>query len=374
MIIHGANVWRGNEGFLPLDVRVEGERIAEVGYGLSGDETVAVRGTLIPGMIDLHTHGHAAFDTMQGEASVRAMSAAYLKRGVTAFLPTTMNAPIDETAAAIAAIGRVMGDAPGARVLGAHMEGPFIDHGYRGAQMAAAILDPTIDRFRALCGGREEIVKLLTIAPERPGAEAVIRYAHEKGILVSAGHTNATYEQAVEAIDWGVRQFTHLFNAMSPIRHRTPGAPTAALLDGRVTVQLIADGVHTHPAILRLVATAKPEGLCLITDSMMAAGLEDGLYELGGQDVIVKNGEARLREGNLAGSLLTMDEALRRMTALAALPLARVVAMATLNPARALGIADMGRIEPGYMADLCLLDDKLRPARTWISGKTVYEA
>ncbi len=361
-----------NGAFVGADIRIEDGRIAQIGAQLEGGDVKEVRGTLLPGLIDLHTHGHGGVDTMEGEEAVRAMSGAYAGYGVTSFLPTTMTAPLDAIARALEGIERVMADAPGARVLGANAEGPFIDTVLRGAHAERHIAPPSAESFTEMCGGRECVIRLMTLAPEKPGAAEVIERALERGIRLSAGHTAMTYEQAAAAIDAGVKHVTHLFNAMSPIHHREPGVPTAAMLDRRTTVELIADGVHVHPAVMRMIAALKPEGICLITDSMMAAGFPEGTYALGGQDVIVKDGEARLRKGNLAGSVLTLDEALRRMMRLCGLAPEQVIPMATEIPARAIGLEDIGRIAEGCRADFCVMDEDWKNTATFVDGKLVY--
>ncbi len=372
MIIRGPKVFLPERGFCEADVRIVEERIAQVGPSLDGADVFRAQGYLIPGMIDIHTHGYAHSDVMQGEAAVRAMSRAYALRGVTAFLPTTTSAPPEETALALEGIAAAMqGEPGGARVLGAHLEGPFLNKVFKGAMLGSTMIPPSIESFERMCAGRESAVKLITVAPELDGAEQFIRYARSRGIAVSIGHTAATYEQTLSALDWGATNVTHLFNAMAPIHHRAPGPATAALVDPRATVQLIADGVHIHPGVLALVARAKGDGICLITDSMMAAGLEEGIYGLGGQEVVVANGEARLGDGTLAGSILTLDEALRRMLRLTGEPLDKLVPMVTQIPARMLGLCDMGAIGPGMCADLCLLDENLRPVNTWVGGTPV---
>ena len=212
----------------------------------------------------------------------------------------------------------------------------------------------------------------MTLAPELPGAEAFIRAAAAQGIRISAGHSDASYETMESALDWGLSQITHLFNGMNPLHHRAPGVPCAALTLEGLNVQMISDGIHLHPAAVKLAVRSGAK-ILLITDAMEAADMPDGEYSLGGQQVFVRNGEARLAQGNLAGSTLTLERAVRNVMRFAGITLSQAVQMATANVADALGLCDRGRIRTGLRADLCLLDRNLEVAKTMLAGKFEFE-
>lgn len=371
LVLRGAQVLCEGR-FEDVDVAICEGRISGVGMHLTGD-VLRVSGYLVPGFIDEHIHGIYGSDTMQGAQAVQNMAQRLARHGVTGFLPTTMNAGVEETHAAVQGIYEAMqagGD--GARIVGAHMEGPFLGSVYLGAQDAHANLAPTMENFARLTGEAASIVRLITVAPEVEGAQELIRALSARGIAVSAGHTDATYERMEEAVGWGVTQTTHLYNCMSPLHHRAPGVVGAALTLEGLSSQVIADGIHLHPAAVKLAVRACNRVL-LITDAMMAADMEDGVYELGGQTVYVRQGAARLAAGNLAGSTLTLDRAVKNVMRFAGLPLERAVEMASANVADALGLTDCGRICAGLRADLCLLDGELNVSKTLVGGKILFE-
>ncbi len=370
-VLRGAQVLYGGS-FGEMDVAVEGGRIAQVGQRLNGD-VLRVEGYLLPGLIDEHIHGICGSDAMQGAQAVEAMSRSLVRHGVTSFLPTTMNAGVEETRAAVEGAKEVMrAGSPGAFVAGVHMDGPFLGEKYRGAQDSRANLPPSMENFARLAGGAADVVRLITVAPELPGAQDFIRAATRRGIVVSAGHTDATYEEMEAAVGWGLAQVTHLFNGMNPLHHRAPGVPGAALTLSGLATQVIADGVHLHPAAVRL-AVRSGANILLITDSMRATGLEDGVYDLGGQTVYVSGGVARLAAGNLAGSTLTLERAVKNAMRFAEIPLEEAAAMASSRVAASLGLNDRGEIAPGLRADLCLLGQDLEVAKTFVGGKLLFE-
>ena len=262
--------------------------------------------------------------------------------------------------------------APGADIAGAHMEGPFLGAAYPGAQKAGANLAPTRENYARLTEGAQDVVRLLTLAPENPGARDLIAALAARGVAVSAGHTDAKYEQIREAMESGLTQMTHLYNCMSPLHHRAPGAVGAALTLEGLSSQVIADGIHLHPAAVKLAVRACCRVL-LITDAMEAADMPDGDYDLGGQKVFVRGGAARLAAGNLAGSTLTLERGVRNAMRFAGISLEQAAVMASANVADALGLADRGRIRPGLRADLCLLDAAGEVRMTLVAGKIVYE-
>ncbi|MGI5884546.1 MAG: N-acetylglucosamine-6-phosphate deacetylase [Candidatus Spyradocola sp.] len=371
LVLRGARVLREG-GFSQADVQIRGGRITAIGENLPGDVR-QVSGDLVPGLIDEHIHGIAGHDTMRGAQDVFAMSEALARHGVTTFLPTTMNAGVEETRAALLGVREVMrAGAPGAAIAGAHMEGPFLGAAYPGAQKAGENLPPTAENFARLTEGASEIVRLLTLAPENPGALALIAHLSSRGIVVSAGHTDATYEQIEQAAEYGLAQMTHLYNCMSPLHHRAPGAVGAALTLDSLSAQVIADGIHLHPAAVKLAVRACHRVL-LITDAMEAADMPDGDYDLGGQRVFVREGAARLAAGNLAGSTLTLERGVRNAMCFAGISLERAVGMASWCVADSLGLTDRGRIRPGLRADLCLLDEAGRVRMTMVEGRIVYE-
>ena len=355
LLIHG-NIFDG-EAFHPdWALRTEGDEITAVGPDLSplpGEEVLDLAGDfLLPGFVDVHIHAYQGHDAMEGEAAVRAMSLGLRKLGVAAFCPTTMSASPEDTRRAVAGIRAVMQapEAQGARVLGAHMEAPFLQESKAGAQRKEFFQDPDWDRFLFLTDHHPEAVRLMTLAPERAGSEAFIRQAREAGVHLSIGHTSATAEQVHQAADWGADHVTHTFNAQTPLHHREPGVPGAALTDDRLYCEMICDGVHLHRDIVRLIALCKGRQAVAITDAMEAAGLPDGEYALGGQKVFVRGSEARLADGTLAGSVLTMPRALENLIHLFGLDPALACALCTSAPANSIGEPRCGRIQPGSPA------------------------
>ncbi|MDD4569135.1 MAG: N-acetylglucosamine-6-phosphate deacetylase [Tepidanaerobacteraceae bacterium] len=329
---------------------------------------------LSPGFIDIHTHANSGYDTMDATfESVDAMARFHIKNGVTGFLATTMTASTEETKKAIKNVSSyiarqkekhetlvVSGYTP-SEVLGLYLEGPYFSMAKKGAQPSEYIKNPDINELASFIKLSGDNVKVVALAPELPGAMEVISYLCAQGITVSAGHTDASYDIAQKAFDHGVTQVTHVFNGMKSFNHREPGIPGAALIDERVYCEMICDGIHLHPGAMKLVVKAKgKDRIILISDSMMAAGLSDGEYTLGGQKVIVKGDEARLSDGTLAGSTLTLNKAIYNMVHMVGVSLQDAVRMATLNPARAIGLdKNKGSIEIGKDADFVIFDEQL---------------
>ncbi len=332
---------------------------------------------LIPGMIDVHMHGAAGADFMDATPKTLATISKILpQEGITGFVPATMTVepPGIETALRNANTYLSQAHADSAEMLGINLEGPFIAPAKAGAHDPEYSQEPNIKaikRWQELAPG---LIKLVTIAPELPGSIETIKYLTKHNIAVSIGHSNATYQEAEAAIAAGAKHATHLFNAMHSIHHREPGIAVAALLNPQVMVEVIADGVHIHPAMLQLVMKLKgPAGIILVTDSICAKHLGDGEYNLGGQKVIVKKGVARLADGTLAGCTLTMDQALRNIIKFTDCSLAEAVHMATTNPAKQINVFDhKGSIAVGKDADLVVLDDKLRVRMTLVKGKVIF--
>ena len=358
LLIHA--VIPGENSFLPGQcVRLEEGHITAVGPELTpteGEAVIDLGGDyLLPGFVDVHIHGCEGCDSMAGEEALRQMSRSLLGAGVAAFLPTTMSASAEDTRRAVAAVRAVM-DAPeprGARVLGVHMEAPFLNPEKCGAQRKEHLCTPDWNVFLDLCGGDTAAVGTITVAPELPGAETFIRQATAAGIRVSLGHSAANSETAHAAADWGASRVTHTFNAQPPLHHRAPGLSGAALTDDRLYAEFIADGIHLHEDIVRLLIRCKgADRAVAVTDAMEAAGLPDGEYALGGQPVTVQGGEARLPGGTLAGSVLTMAQALHNLIHLFGIAPFEAVRMCTRTPAECVGESLLGRVVPGSPAPL----------------------
>ncbi|GIQ69934.1 N-acetylglucosamine-6-phosphate deacetylase [Xylanibacillus composti] len=331
---------------------------------------------LIPGFIDLHVHGGGGFDVTSGTAADVAKAARFhASKGTTSWLPTTMTAERAVTEQAVQNIRQAMlSGTGGAEIVGIHLEGPFLNPARCGAQPVDRMRMPSQEELDTYLRLSDHQVRLITIAPELPDALAVIRYARSRGITVSIGHSDATYEQVRAAVAAGASHVTHLFNGMRPLHHREPGVAGAALMLDALTVELICDGIHVRPELIDYVFRTKPqEKIVLITDAIEACGCAEGRYQLGGQEVDVRHGEVRLATTqDLAGSMLTMDQALRNAVQFSGLPLASVLPMLTAHPARQIGIADRkGSIAPGKDADLVVLNDKLEVEAVYVRGKQV---
>jgi len=354
---------------------IEGGTVTWVGEGRpprrAAHRLEAGPGELIaPGFIDLQVNGFAGHDAGGGPDAVAAISKALPATGVTGFLPTMISRPVKVGARFVADVAAAGREAPGARVLGAHVEGPFLNPAFRGAHERDCLAAPIPERVAVLVAARP---RLLTLAPELPGALAAIAALRRAGVVVSAGHTGADYEQGRRAIEAGVRFATHLYNAMLPIHHRRPGIVTALLLDHRVTTGLIADGEHVHLAACEQVARLKgPTRLALTTDQTAAAGAPAGSFTLSGRRVTSDGVAVRLEDGTLAGSAATMDELVRRMARLPGMNAARALAMASAAPARVLGERTLGRLSVGACADLVILDASLEVRLTMVRGEVRY--
>jgi N-acetylglucosamine-6-phosphate deacetylase len=332
---------------------------------------------LVPGFIDMHIHGANGSDVMDGtEEALINIARSLIKEGVTSFLATTMTA----TALQLEKILRVIasqrgGVAGGAKLLGAHLEGPFISAEKRGAQGDALAL-PNVDIFDKWQLVTDNIIKVLTLAPELPGALAFmrsLRLSGETEVVLSMGHSNATYAQAERAIAAGCRQATHLFNAMRGIHQREPGIVTACLLSPVLYTEIIVDGVHLHPALVKLIYQLKrKETILLVTDAIRAKCLKAGYYDLAGQRVKVEGKQATLDDGTLAGSVLSMPQAIKNMVEYTQCSLHEAISMATINPAKQLRLANKGRVAVGCDADLVVLNQALEVVLTMREGQVLY--
>jgi N-acetylglucosamine-6-phosphate deacetylase len=355
-------------------LRVRDGCIAELGEGeaTGGDRSARDLGgaVLAPGFVDVHVHGAAGAEFLGADGGQRAaILRAHARGGTTALLATTVTASRERLHSAVEALAAAEPVVGGAALLGIHLEGPYLCERHRGAQDPEHLRAPDLDELDALLTAGP--VRLVTLAPELPGALAAIERLTGAGVVASVGHTDATYAQAMAAFDAGATHATHLFNGMRPFHHREPGVIGAALERDDVTCELICDGLHVDPAAIRLVHRLKGPGRSLlVTDAMSAAGLCDGDYRLGALPVRVRDGRAELAgSATLAGSTLTMGAAVRNAVRLARLPLGDALQMASATPARVLGLqASKGALEPGLDADLVLLDDDLAVTATMVGG------
>jgi N-acetylglucosamine-6-phosphate deacetylase len=384
LAITGARVLTPLEEIENAVVVVEGDRIAAVGRRAEvrvpdGAREIDARGrTIVPGFVDVHIHGAGGHDVMEAATNALETVANTVARfGTTSLVATTVTAPADQTGRSLEGIARYIKSAhnrtteapPRAEILGIHLEGPFISHARRGVHPPDAIAEPSLPAFQKFLQAADGCARILTLAPELPGALELVERARTAGLVVALGHTDATYEQAHEAIERGARHAVHVFNAMRPFSHRETGVLGAVLTDARVTAEIIADGVHVDAAAIRLLLAAKGmEHVLLVSDGISATGMPDGTYRLGMFDVLVAGGVAHSREGRLAGSTLTLDRAVRHIVSLG-VPLIEAVRMATLVPACRLGLeARKGVIAPGADADLVLLTPDLNVAGVMARG------
>lgn len=369
-VIMNNSIYDGYTVLFDEKIKRIGETAAIVTNGL--EEVIDAQGRyLSPGFIDLHIHGCVGNDTMDdNDSSIRNMSRSLTATGVTSFLPTTMTMRQSTTSRTIDRIRSVMGKEPGALVLGCHLEGPFISERYKGAQDATYIRRPDFNIIEEFL----DVIRIITLAPEEEGSGEFIEKCTSKGIVTAIGHTGASYRQAMEAIGKGAGYITHTFNGMPPLHHREPGVVGAAM-DSSVSCELIADNIHVDSAVQRILLKVKGvEGIILVTDAMRACLLEEGEYDLGGQKVLVKGAEARLASGNLAGSVLTINRALKNFRENTGISIADAVRTVTANPAGILGIDDSkGSIGEGKDADMVLFDEGFNIYGTFIRGKKVYE-
>lgn len=329
-----------------------------------------VAGILVPGFIDVHVHGGDGADFMDAhEESTARILGFHALHGTTALAATTLSASRGDLQNAVETIARVSGErTAGAEIVGIHLEGPFINAARAGAQDRASIRAADIHEVAALIAEAPRLRWIITVAPELEGVRGLIEHFRDR-VLFSIGHTAADHSTTVAALEWGASHFTHLYNAMTPLHHRDPGVVGAALTSVDATAELIADGIHVHPAAMRIAVAAMPHRIALITDAIRACGLADGTYKLYDYEVTVSEGSARLADGTLAGSVLTMAEAVRNMIELAGLPVETVIPMATEVPARIAAVSDRkGRIDRRYDADLVAMNDRFEVERVWARG------
>lgn len=375
-VVHSARLVAAGETVPDAWVRFEGGRVAARGARdewrelvAPGDEVTDASGqVLVPGFIDLHSHGAGGAAADDGEAAIETMLGVHTAHGTTRTVCSLVSAPVDVLAPRLEAIARVAARDP--RVLGAHLEGPFLDESFRGAHDASVLRAPDDAAVDLLLEASAGTLRQVTLAPEHDRGFAALRRFTGAGVAVAVGHTSADYATALAAFDAGASLLTHAFNAMHGIHHRAPGPVVAAMHAPQVTLELINDGVHVHPDVVRLAFQGAPGRVALITDAMAATGSPDGRYLLGSLEVDVRDGVARLVDGGaIAGSTLTQDEALRRAVTDSGIAFEVAIAALTTVPAAALGRAhDLGRLDPGYAADAVLLTDELTVAGVWADG------
>lgn len=366
-ILPSATVWISNGKLKRIEPTQESETIE------GDDERIDGNGMwLIPGMIDVHIHGANGYDMMDGtEDSIQEVSRACAATGCTSFLATSVSSTIEDLMNMIRSVKGVIGREQGARIAGIHLEGPYLNPKRKGMQNEKYLRHPNLEEMKLIFQEAGSLIKMVTIAPELPGGLELISFLKEQGVVIAVAHSDATYEEAKLAFTAGASHVTHCFNGMRPIHHRDPGLIVAAFEEPHVSLQAIVDQVHLHPAIVRLMHRLKgPEGMVLITDALQAMGLGDGNYMFGGHHVTVSEGIARLADGTLASSTVTMNEALR-LTEANGISMEDAVRMASTTPAHILGLSRKGKIEVGYDADLVLMDERYQVQWTMIEGNIV---
>lgn len=361
------------------DIFIENGKIKEVAVSItkSADSHIDAKGknwTVVPGFIDVHIHGSSSFDTMDATPeALKGLASSLPREGTTSFLATTMTQSDEAISAALHNASLFTADETQAEMLGVHLEGPFLSTLRAGAQPVEHMIVPSSELFnkwQEISGNR---IKLVTMAPELENGLAFIEELTKGGVVASLGHTDATSDVVHSAVEAGANHITHLYNQMSPFHHREPGVVGAAFLEDSLQVEIIVDGIHSHPKAVELAYRQKgASGIILITDAMRAKGLPPGTYDLGGQDVEVTHKDARLPDGTLAGSILTMEHAAKNMKAITNCTVAELVAMTSTNAATQLGLANKGKIESGKDADLTIIDEDWTVQLTICRGNLTY--
>ncbi len=372
------NSWIVTEKGLEKTSLVYDETFVELGVEHEELEQLPEDYVVVPGFIDQHIHGAAGSDAMDGTVEdLSKIANALAKEGTTAFLATTMTQSPENITNALKAVKDYIESKPveGAEVLGVHLEGPFISKDFAGAQPYEYIATPNVDVFKKYQDASGDNIRLVSLAPEEEGSSELIAYLKENNIVASIGHSNSKYADVEKAVNAGATNLTHTYNAMKPVHHREVGTVGSAYLFDELACECICDGIHVSGPAIKLLHKNKPNNkFILITDAMRAKHLPDGISELGGQTVIVKNGEARLENGTLAGSVLRMNHAVKNVMKFLNLPLEEVVKYASINPAKNLGVAEkLGSIKEGKRADFVILDKDLNVVKTVRAGKVIFE-
>lgn len=368
-IINGKIILKDN--IVEKNLFIEDNRIVKISNDAPVGEIIDAKGLYVsPGFIDVHTHGRGGSDAMYPTyEDINNISMTTLKTGVTSFLPTTMTMPVDDLIKAIDNIADNKDTVTGAKILGIHLEGPFFNKIYKGAQPEECMILPTVENYLSFVKNHEDMIKKISLAPELEHSISLIKYLTDKKVVVSLGHTNATYEEAQAAIDAGATSGTHTYNAMTPLTHRAPGVVGAIMINDSVYAELILDGIHVdYAAAKALLKTKGKDKLILITDSMEAAGLEDGKYKIGTQDVFVKDNSARLENGALAGSIASMNQVVRHAYQCLGLTLNEAVNLASYNSATSIYEDQIGQIKEGNIADIIFFDENITIHKVMVDG------
>jgi N-acetylglucosamine-6-phosphate deacetylase len=357
-------------------IEVEGSKITYVGHrrDCRGDVLDYGEAVIAPGFIDIHVHGLAGYDIMDpGINSIQQISKHLAAKGVTGFLATLQTAPLEEIVEALKRVKQAMETGvSGAKVLGSHLEGPYINVIRMGAQQEYT-REPNERELKTFLEAARGALKVVTLAPEVHGGLEAVRYLKENNVLVSAGHTDASYCEACQAFKAGVSLLGHLWNGMRGVHHREPGIVGAGLMDEDIAVELIADCLHVHPAILGLTVKLKgAKNIALVSDSIKPAGLPSGEYSFDGRTFLVEDGLVKLLSGVIAGSAMGLNDAVKNMVEKVGVNLPQAVQMASDTPARVLGLMK-GKLEPGYDADIVIMDEGLRVVETIVEGSSVYK-
>lgn len=375
MILKNARIMNDNFRLVSHDIKIQNGRITEIAKELSGDDVLDLNGKyVLPGFIDTHIHGACGVRISDSDVDLNVMTEYEATQGVTSFAITTASSEFTELLKQLRTAKEISRDSKGAKIVGIHAEGPFICHKYKGAMTEKYILEPNTDKLAEMISEAGDFIKILTIAPETQGSEELIRYAVSKGIVVSMGHTDATYETAMKAIEAGATRMTHTFNAARPINHREPGVLVAALTDDRVICEMICDYVHLHPATVEMIYRLKGSDMInMISDSGHAAGLNVTEFEVDGVMRYVKDGVVRLANGTIAGSAMSLHDGVKNLID-SGISINDVSKMASLSPAKALGIEkETGSISVGKLADLVVLDNKYNVEKTFVNGKCAFD-
>ena len=375
MILKNALVMDENFGLKELDIRIENEKIAEIGTGLAGDETLDFSGKyILPGFVDTHVHGANGIRIEDAVGDHNKMTVFEASQGVTSIAIAADTAEFSDILDQIERATVLSQKCRGAKIVAIHAEGPFLSQSKKGAMDSRYILKPDNEKLDKMIEAGKGMLKLITIAPDNEGSIEFIRYAKSKGLVVSMGHTDSDYETATAAIDAGATQLTHTFNAMRPINHREPGILGAVFENDDVKCEVICDYIHLHPAIIKMIYKIKgADKINMISDSGTAAGLDISEFEVNGVKRYIKDGVVRLADGTIAGSARTLLDGVKNLVS-SGIPLEDVSKMASLNPAKTLGLDDeIGSISVGKFADLVVLDKDLNVCKTFINGKCEYE-